>query len=150
MTVNFQSATTTNQATAAQKYVPTVNVANSTKLPAPKNEVIKADTLEKTEDRQEKKSAVSKVSSFIGNIKKAFASAGEYTKGFFKGIAGGAVAGSLVYTGSTVLKAIKKKPSNKAGKALAILTAGGTFVYNMYKAYLNSNEAKANIDHRYR
>jgi len=145
MTVNFPATTA-----ASSKYVPTVTVANSNKLPAPKNEVIKADTLEKAEDRQEKKTAVSKVSSFFGNVKKAFATAGEYTKGFFKGIAGGAIAGSLIYTATTILKAIKKKATNKAGKALAVIAAVGTFAYNMYKAYLNSNEAKANIDHRYR
>lgn len=143
MTVNFPSATTN------QKYVPSVTVANAATLPAPKTEVIKADTLE-TEHKHEKKSPVSKVSSFIGNIKKAFASLGEYTKGFFKGAAGGAIAGSVVYTASSIMKAIKKKPANKGGKALAIVVGAGTFVYNMYKAYLNANEAKANIDHRYR
>ncbi len=141
MTVNFPSAT------ASPKYVPTISVANATTLPAPKNEVIKADTLE---HKHEKKSPVSKVSSFIGNIKKTFASLGEYTKGFFKGIGGGALAGSIVYTVTSAMKAIKKKPSNKGGVVLAMTTAVGTFAYNMYKAYLNANEAKANIDHRYR
>ncbi len=143
MTVNFPSVTTN------QKYVPTVTVANAAALPAPKNEVIKADSLE-TGHKHEKKSIVSKVSTFVGNIKKGFASFGEYTKGFFKGVGGGALAGSIVYTASSIMKTLKKKQSNKGGVVLAAVTAAGTFAYNMYKAYLNANEAKANIDHRYR
>lgn len=146
MTVNFPSQTT------KIGYVPTVTVQNALSQPATNKEVIKADTLEKsdTEPQKEKKSFVSKFSSFIGSVKKFFASAGEYTKGFFKGIASGAVVGSIIYTGSSVIKAIKKQPKSKATAALSIVAAAGAFVYNMYKAYLNSNDATAKIDHRYR
>lgn len=144
MTVSFPSVT------ANQKYVPSVTVANSLQQPATTKEVIKADTLEKSTDKKEKQSLFSKIGSFWGGVKKAFASAGEYTKGFVKGIASGAVAGSLVYTVTSIMKASKKQTKNTAGKALAVVAAVGAFVYNMYQAYLNSNEAKANIDHRYR
>ena len=143
MTVNFSTA---NQKIG---YVPTVTVSNAVAQPAATKEVIKADTLE-MEDKKQNKGVVSSVSRGIGGIKKFFASAGEYTKGVFSGIAGGAVAGSLVYTASAALKALKKKPQTKGSAILAGLVAAGTFAFNMYKAYLNSNDAKAQIDHRYR
>lgn len=143
MTVNFSTA---NQKIG---YVPTVTVSNAVARPAATKEVIKADTLE-TEDKKQNKGVVSSVSRGIGGIKKFFASAGEYTKGVFAGIAGGAVAGSLVYTASAALKALKKKPQTKGSAILAGLVAAGTFAFNMYKAYLNSNDAKAQIDHRFR
>lgn len=146
MTVNFSTET------SKIGYVPTVTVANAATQPAPKKEVIKADTLEITEKepKKENKSMVSKFSSGVGGIKKFFASTGEYTKGFFKGLAGAAVAGSLVYTGSAVLRSIKKKPKSKATVAFSALAAVGAFAYNMYKAYLNTNDKTAQIDHRYR
>ena len=150
MTVNF----TTANANPKIGYVPTVTVANAVSNPAPtKNEVIKADTLEMEDakkDKKEKKGFISSVSSGLGSIKKFFASASEYTKGFFKGITGGVVAGSLVYTASNVLKSIKKKPKTKGTVVLSVLAGAAAFVYNMYKAYLNSNNATAQIDHRYR
>ena len=144
MTVNFSTA---NQKIG---YVPTVTVSNAVAQPAATKEVIKADTLEMEGDKKQKKGVVSSVSRGIGGIKKFFASAGAYTKGVFAGIAGGAVAGSLVYTASAALKALKKKPQTKGSAILAGLVAAGTFAFNMYKAYLNSNDAKAQIDHRYR
>ena len=116
---------------------------------------VKGDTVELSTASAEKKGPVKKFKGFIANIKKVFASTGEYTKGTVKGVGYGAVGGSLVYTGSKLITGVKKFLNKNSqikalpAKTLAILTAVGVLAVNLWKASLNATEKRSEIDLRY-
>lgn len=125
-----------------------------------------ADTVELSSNNKEtKKGPIKAVKGFIANVKKFFATAGEYTKGAVKGITTGAIAGSVVYTGGTVFNAIRQGVANrsaqKAGeevakvvkkfpsKVMAGVVAVGALAANIWTASLNATEKQSEIDMRW-
>ena len=131
-------------------------------LPASKVQE-KADTVE-ISTKDGKKGPIKGLKGFIANIKKFFATTSAYTKGVFKGLATGAVAGSIVYTAGSAINFFKthaaQAAAKKAGeeltkvkklpnKVLAFAVAGIALVANIWNASLNATEANSQIDHRW-
>ena len=125
---------------------------------------VASDTVELS-NKKEKKGVIKSVKGFIAGIKKFFAAVGEYTKGTVKGIATGAVAGSIVYTGGTAFNAIRQgladRAANKAGeqaakivkkfpsKVAAGVVAVGALAANLWTASLNATQKQSEIDMRW-
>ena len=126
----------------------------------------KTDTFEpSTNDKKTKKGPIKTIKGFIANVKKFFATVGEYTKGIFKGVATGAVAGSVVYTGGAVFNAIRQGLANRTAqktgeevakvvkkfpnKIAAGLVAVGALAANIWTASLNATEKQSEIDMRW-
>ncbi len=94
---------------------------------------------------------------FIARVKSAFATFGEYTKGTFKGVTSGVVAGSVVYTAASAINFIRNKAAEKAGtvakklpnKFLAGAAALAALGINLWNASLNANEKRSEIHHRW-
>lgn len=116
-----------------------------------------ADSVELS-SKPKKQGPIKTIKNGIANIKKTFATAGEYVKGTFKGIKNGAIAGSIIYTGGSILNHVKAKNAAKAGvesfkkmpnKALAIIAAGIALAGSLWNASLNATEKKSDIDHRW-
>lgn len=124
------------------------------------------DSVEITTQPKEKKGIIKSVKTFIANIKKAFATVSEYSKGMAKGAATGAVAGSLVYTLGAIMNGVKTKAAQKAAqkageefvlknvkripnKLLAGIVAVGAIAVNLWNASLNATEKKSEIEHRW-
>ena len=89
----------------------------------------------------------------IANVKKFFATVGEYAKGLGKGVFYGTVAGGSVY-GAGALANVIKKHSNADAKLIknknwAIATAACVLVANLWKASLNATDVRSNIHDRY-
>ncbi len=117
-----------------------------------------ADTVEISSENQTKSQGpIHKLKSFIGNIKKFFSTTGEYVKGTAKGISTGIVAGSVVYTGGSIINGIKGKMAAKSGetakkipnKALAVTVGVLSLAANIWTASLNATEKQSAIDHRW-
>lgn len=119
-------------------------------------------------EKEKKKGPIKKLKNFIGSIKKFNAQAGEYIKGFFKGIGSGALVGGagfgafklvegikLKQAGKIVEEAAKEAATKSAGKfgkigiAAAVVGVVGALTVNLWKASLNASEKKALIDHRW-
>ncbi|MCD7779079.1 MAG: hypothetical protein LUH05_00190 [Candidatus Gastranaerophilales bacterium] len=137
---------------------PSVTVKESiAAAPASSKNTAETDTVEISSNDKQKNGPVKKVKGFIANIKKFFASAGEYTKGAVKGIGSGAVAGSLIYTGGAIINHVKAKSAEKAGtvakklpnKFLAVAAAGIAIAGSLWNASLNATERSSNIDLRW-
>ncbi len=148
----------------------------SDSLPASKVNTNK-DTVEISKENQpKKKGPVKKLKGFIANIKKFCANTKEYTKGTVKGLATGAVAGSLVYTTGSLINAFKTNMHNKAvaaakeaaeacgkefaadsvkklkkvpNKFLAFATLGIVLAVNLWNASLNATQKRSEIEHRW-
>lgn len=122
----------------------------------PAANVASHDKVEISSGTKEKKGFIASVKGGISGMKKFFASTGAYIKGTAKGIGQGAVVGSLIYTGGSIVNAIKGKKANAAdfkklpNRALAIVGAGLALAANLWTASLNATEAKSNIDHRWK
>lgn len=107
--------------------------------------------------KTQKQGPIKAIKQGIANIKKCFATTGEYIKGAFKGVKNGAIAGSVIYTGGTILNHFKSKSAAKAGetfkkmpnKALAVIAAGVALVGSLWNASLNATERNSDIDHRW-
>ena len=97
------------------------------------------------------------IKGFIARVKSGFATLGEYTKGFIRGITSGVVAGSVVYTAGSIINSIKTKTAEKAGttakrlpnKALAVAIGVASLAINLWKSSLNANEKRSDIYHRW-
>lgn len=104
-----------------------------------------------------KQGPIKTIKNGIANIKKAFATTGEYVKGTFKGIKNGAIVGSIIYTGGSILNHVKAKNAAKAGevfkkmpnKALAVIAACAALAGSLWNASLNATERNSDIDHRW-
>ena len=134
------------------------------------------DTVQISKPKAEKKGFVKSVNEAIGNFKKFVASAETYTIAGFKGFFKGAVVGSMAFAGGMLINEARKLPSKlamkgkevspeiikastekitKLGKnnkfigAAAALIGVGTFAGTLWKATLDVNEKKSNIEHRY-
>ncbi|MBQ4122698.1 hypothetical protein IJD44_03105 [bacterium] len=121
-------------------------------IPAVKTSGNQTDTVEISAEKPKKQGPIKRLKGFIANIKKFFASAGEYVKGGTKGIVHGAVIGSIVYTGSNVIKHFAKEGSRLSklhSKPLAILSGIGVLAGNLWTASLNATEKSSEIDHRW-
>ena len=119
-----------------------------------------------TTQNQKKPGPIKRLKGFIANVKKFFATAGEYTKGFFKGIIQGATTGALIYTigdianglitkkaskvtaeaGAEAAKKVVKKVPNKALAAIAVV---GAIAINLWNSSLNATEKRSEIEHRW-
>ena len=116
-------------------------------------------------NKKEKKGIIKSVKGFVAGVKKFFAAVGEYTKGTFKGIVTGAIAGSIIYTGGNAFNAIRQGIANrtaqKAGeeaakvvkkfpsKIAAGIVAVGAIAANLWTASLNATEKQSEIDMRW-
>ena len=123
------------------------------------------DSVEISSQKNEKKGPVKSIKGFIANIKKFFATTGEYLKGTVKGITSGVVAGSVVYTAGSVVNFAKQRAANSAAKkageeaakvvkkipnkALAVVVGAIALGANLWTASLNATEAGSKIDHRW-
>lgn len=134
-------------------------------IPSSKVQEQQADSVEISSQNKEKKGPIKSIKGFIANIKKFFATTGEYAKGTAKGITSGVVAGSVVYTAGSVINFAKQKAANSAAKkageetakvvkkipnkALAVIIGGIALAANIWTASLNATEKSSNIDHRW-
>ena len=103
-------------------------------------------------DKEAGKGPIRAIKDFVRAAKKLGITLSEYTKGTFKGVIEGAVVGASVYTAGSLYKGIKnlaKKPSKMPVKALAIASGIATLAANYWKTSLNTNEKKADVDHRW-
>lgn len=134
------------------------------------------DTVQISKPKQERKGFVKSVNETIGNFKKFFASAETYTVAGFKGFFKGAIVGSLTYAGGMLINAVRKFVYNhransakvteaiktqateklaKLGKSNKLVAVGAvalgiaTLVGTLWKANLDLNEKKSDIDHRF-
>ncbi len=148
--------TAVKQAASAPAEAKQILVNDSISAASPATEE-KSDTVELSTNKETKKGPVKSLKGFIANIKKFFASASEYTKGTVKGIASGAVAGSLIYTAGNIINYFKSVSANKAGtavkklpnKVLAVTAAVIAVAGNIWNASLNATERSSDIDHRW-
>lgn len=155
---------TTTQKTETPEVAPqTVTVKES--IPASNVKEQPSDTVELSTTQPKKKGPIKSLKGFIANVKKFFATTGEYVKGTAKGIVSGAVAGSVVYTAGAVINGARQGVANrtarKAGeevaqvvkkipnKPLAILVGGIALAASIWNASLNATEKSSNIDHRW-
>lgn len=114
-------------------------------------------------EKQPKKTFFGRIRGFWAGIQKFFTGAVEYTKGSAKGIYYGSMAavGVLAADGAVgaikMLKAAKSGDAaksamnffSKKGKIGAGVAAATVLGYQLFKSYLNFNEKKAQIDHRW-
>lgn len=141
---------------------PQMDVSNV--LPASK---VQNDSVE-IGTKTEKKGPIKAIKGFIANVKKFFNTSGEYIKGGAKGIAGGAIAGSVVYTAGSIINHFKTKGIEKAARAaqaageeftkkahkipnktLAFVVGGLVLASNLWTASLNATEKNSGVDHRW-
>lgn len=134
-------------ASTAQTPVATMKVQEA--LPPAAAAPAQNDTVElSTSAKKEKKGPIKTIKTLIANVKKFVAKTGEYSKGLVKGVAQGAVAGSLIYTAGQAVKHFK--PESKIhNKALAGIVAAGAVAVNLWNASLNATEKSSEIDHRW-
>lgn len=165
--MKIQQAVTTKpveQASTDVKSIPVATQAIEKSIPA----VPQVDTLEVTTQPKEKKGPVKAVKGFIANVKKFFATTGAYIAGTFKGITSGAIAGSVVFTGATLVNTVKQKKYDKLvkiatekqtdlpkklkklpAKPLAILAGAVALGAGLWNASLNATEKQSEIEHRW-
>ena len=86
----------------------------------------------------------------VANIKKFFATVGEFVKGIGKGIISGAVAGAVVYAVTDVAHKLGKNAAKKSRSPIyAIATAVIALGANLWKASLNATDRRSDIHDRY-
>lgn len=121
-----------------------------------------SDTVEISNKKAKKKGPIKATKEFIANVKKFFATIGAYTKGTAKGVANGAVAGSLVFTTGSVINAVKQGNANRAAKkageeaakivkkfpskVAAGIVAVGAFALSLWNASLDATQKQSEID----
>lgn len=128
----------------------------------------KSDVVEISNQPVEKKGPVKAVKGFIANVKKFFATTGAYIGGTFKGITSGAVAGSVVFTGATLINHLKQKKFTKLeeiakkegkeftkklrklpAKSLAVVAGAGAVALGLWNASLDATQKNSEIEHRW-
>lgn len=93
------------------------------------------------EEKANKKGPIRRLKDCIGSVKKFNVTASEYTKAGLKGIASGAIVGSIAYGALTLAK--KPGPAKVAG----IIGAVGAMGVNLWNASLKANEKRSMVDH---
>ncbi len=162
MPSSYTIPTQTKEVTTAKTAQP-ITVKDA--IPASNVQTQKADSVEISSQKNEKKGPIKSIKGFIANIKKFFATTGEYLKGTVKGITSGIVAGSVVYTAGSVVNFAKQRAANSAAKkageeavkvvkkipnkALAVVVGAIALGANLWTASLNATEAGSKIDHRW-
>ena len=126
---------------------------------APTVPATSVDSVEITKNEEKpKKGIITRFKDFIRTIKKFNATIGGYTKATFDGIKNAAVAGSLLFTGGKIVNIFKTKAAQKAGKeitkalkkapaAAGIIGALAAIGVTFWKASLDVNKDRAEIDH---
>ena len=103
--------------------------------------------------KTKKEGPIKRLKRGIANVKKFFATVGEYAKGIGKGVFYGSVAGGSVYGIGALANVIKKhnNPETKLikNKTWAIVTAACVLAANFWKASLNATDVRSNIHDRY-
>ncbi len=154
-------------------YAPERPIASAPAMPTPGIQVkesiaannVYGDTTQFTASKAEKRGPIKSLKRGIANIKKAFATIGEYTKGIFKSIKGAVIAGSVVFTAGSINNAIKTKAAHNAlqagqelpkkikgtvpAKFLAGVAAAIAVAANLWTASLNAQDARSDIHDRY-
>lgn len=130
---------------------------------------IPSDSVQISGGKAKKRGPIKSLKHFIANIKKFFASAGEYIKGTTKGLVSGAAAGAIVYTAGDLINASRGKAAAKAAQAaaeagtepivkavkkipnkfLAGVVLVGAVAINLWKSSLNATEKRSDIEHRW-
>ena len=150
----------------------TVAEAIATSQVAPANDTVQVSSTAKPE----RKGLVKTVNQAISNFKKFFASAEAYTVAGAKGVGKGVIAGSLFLAGGLLVNEARKLPAIIAKKGRdvaqeviansdakiaklaknnkfigvgAALCGIATFATTLWKASLDLNEKKSDIEHRY-
>ncbi len=102
-------------------------------------------------EKKPKKSIWAKMRGAYASFKKGVVASVEYTKGTIKGAAYGVVAAASVLGIDAIANKVQKseKTFSKKGKVFAGLAAAGALAINLFQSYLNVNEKKAQIDHRW-
>ena len=110
----------------------------------PKQEIV-------AEEPKKKTSLWQKTKNFITGVKKAFITAGEYIVGTVKGVFYGALGAAGVLGVDAVRNAVKKAPAgfSTKGKVIAGVVGFATLGYQLFKANLNANQKKAEVEHRW-
>ena len=99
---------------------------------------------------KEKTTLSQKFRNAYATVKKAFIAIGEYTAGTIKGVVYGGITALAVIGGKAIRNVMKNKPPiTKGGKIWAGVAATAVFGYQIFKAYLNTNERSAGVDHRW-
>jgi len=103
------------------------------------------------EPPKKKRSFFQKIRDFYASIKKGVINTTEYGKGTFKGLVSGAVGVMAVLGVDSMINLVKKAPNHIStkGKIIAGVVGAVCMGVNLFKAYLNANEKKAQIDHRW-
>ena len=162
MQIPYSAPTQAKEAAPVQTTQP-ITVKDA--IPTTKVKEQQTDSVEISSQENKKKGPIKSLKEFIANIKKFFATTGEYAKGTAKGITSGVVAGSVVYTAGSVINFAKQKAANSAAKkageetakvvkkipnkALAVVVGGIALAANIWTASLNATEKGSNIDHRW-
>lgn len=144
---NIQPTYTAPPVTPAKTTVTTVADA----LPAAQVATEK-DTVElSSKTKPEKKGFVKTVNHAISNFKKFFATLGAYTVAGAKGFGKALAFGSIATVASIGIDAIanKKIAHPKIAACVGAFTAVATFATTVWKASLDLNEKKSDIEHRY-
>lgn len=104
-----------------------------------------------SDNKKEKTSLWQKFKNGYTSFKKYMITSAEYSKGALKGLVYGGVT-ALTVVGADALRGIAKKSNSELstkGKVVAGIAGVAVFALNMFKANLNANSRKAEIDHRW-
>ncbi len=105
----------------------------------------------KKEDKKEKTSLWQGFKNGYTSFKKFLITSAEYTKGTLKGLVYGGVT-ALTVVGADALRSVAKKSEktlSTKGKVFAGVAGVAVFALSMFKANLNANSKKADVDHRW-
>lgn len=115
------------------------------------------DTVEIAAPKKKKEGPIKRLKRGIANVKKFFATVGEYAKGLTKGVLFGGVAGCSLYGVGALANKVKTAVASKKNvdpkliphKPIAIAAAALIFIGNMWKASLNATDVRSDIHDRY-
>lgn len=111
----------------------------------------KSEEAQTAEQPKKKRSFFQKARDLYAGMKKMFIAQWEYTKGIAKGAVAGAIGAVAVLGVDAIRNTIKKAPTfSTKGKVAAGAVATVAMGVNIFKAYLNANQKKAEVDHRWR
>ena len=99
-------------------------------------------------NQKPKKGLIQGTKDTFRSLKKFFTTVGGYTGATFKGAWQGFAAGSMVFTGASIAKAITKKKIPV--KPLGIIAAIAAVGINYWKASLDINQKRSEIDLRWK
>ena len=129
---------------------PSVDTTDKVEI-TPDNESVQQTTTQPEAPKKKKRSFFQRMRDLYASFKKGVINATEYSKGTCKGIVSGAIGVTAVLGVDSMINLIKKAPNHLStkGKVIAGVVGAVCMGVNLFKAYLNANEKKAQIDHRW-